>query len=112
MSKYRNIITRIDGHRFDSRAEAERYIELKQLEHDGMISNLTLQPRFLLQEAFTHELTGCKHRAIYYVADFAYEKLSGRKIIEDVKGVKTEVFKIKAKLFDYKYPELTLSLIN
>ena len=107
MPKYHNKNTVVDGILFDSRREAHRYGELKLLEKIGLIRNLKLQPRYLLQEKFTHQLTGCKHRAIEYVADFEYEEL-GKKIVEDVKGMQTDMFKLKAKLFDYKYPDLTL----
>lgn len=107
MNKYHNKNTVVDGILFDSRKEAHRYGELKLLEKIGLIRNLKRQPRYLLQEKFTHQLTGCKHRAIEYVADFEYEEL-GKVIVEDVKGIQTDVFKLKAKLFDYKYPDLTL----
>ena len=51
-SKYKNKKTQIDMYVFDSTKEAKRYRELKLLEMAGEISNLELQPRFLLQESF------------------------------------------------------------
>ena len=68
---------------------------------------MQLQPRFLLQESF--KKNGKTFRKIEYIADFMYEE-DGKVIVEDVKGMKTDVFKLKRKLFEYKYPDLTLKL--
>ncbi len=49
------------------------------------------------------------YRSIKYVADFVYYDVEREEtIVEDTKGFKTEVYKIKKKLFEYKYPDLTL----
>jgi len=103
MNKYYNKRTTIDGYEFDSKAEARRYQQLKILEKAGQIKRLELQPRYLLQESFKK---GKKtHRKIEYIADFRY--IENKKIIvEDVKGKETDVFKIKRKLFEYKYPDI------
>ena len=50
-NKYRNIKTEVDGIKFDSKREAQRYQELKLLEKGGVISNLELQPKFELLPA-------------------------------------------------------------
>ena len=94
---------------FDSAKEAQRYRELKLLERAGEISNLELQPRFLLQESF--KKNGKIYRKIEYIADFKYIE-KDKTIIEDVKGLQTDVFKIKHKLFEKKYPELELKIIK
>ena len=94
---------------FDSVKEARRYKELKLLEKAGKISNLELQPHFLLQESFRKN--GKTYRKIEYIADFKYIE-NGKTIVEDVKGVQTDVFKIKHKLFEKKYPELELRIIE
>lgn len=99
-NKYKNVKTIIDGIKFDSKAEARRYTELKLLEKVGEISNLKLQPKFILQHSFKHE--GKTVRAITYVADFQYTE-NGKEIVEDVKGVETAVFKIKKKMFIKAY---------
>ena len=101
-SKYKAKKTTIDGITFDSNAEAKRYKELKLLERGGAIKNLSLQPRFLLQEGFVNIHTSKKVRAIEYVADFQYDE-NGITIVEDVKGMKTSDYKIKRKLFLFKY---------
>lgn len=69
-SKYKNKKTQVDMYIFDSAKEAQRYRELKLLERAKEISNLELQPRFLLQESF--KKNGKTYRKIEYVADFKY----------------------------------------
>ena len=93
----------VDGHRFDSRREADRYLELRQACRMGIISDLELQPEFLLQKSFRHN--GKVVRAIKYKADFRYHR-DGVEWIEDVKGCKTQVYGIKKKLFLKKYPDV------
>ena len=101
-SKYKAKKTIIDGITFDSKSEAKRYEELKLLQRGGAIKNLSLQPRFMLQEGFKNIHTGKKERAIEYVADFMYDE-GDRIVVEDVKGFKTADYKIKRKLFIKKY---------
>jgi hypothetical protein len=106
--KYGNEQEVVDGITFDSKAEAERYKELKLMERAGEISGLELQPRFVLQEAFTDD-AGVNHQAITYVADFRYIE-RGALVVEDVKGAETAVFKIKAKMFRYRYRSIELRI--
>jgi hypothetical protein len=101
-SKYKAKKTIIDGITFDSKSEANRYVDLKLLQRGGAIKNLSLQPRFMLQEGFVNIDTGKKERAIEYVADFMYDE-GDRIVVEDVKGFKTADYKIKRKLFIKKY---------
>ena len=108
-NKYKNKKTQVDMYIFDSAKEAKRYRELKLLEMVGEISNLELQPRFLLQESF--KKNGKTYRKIEYVADFKYIE-KGKTKVEDVKGLQTDVFKIKHKLFEKKYPDLELRIIE
>jgi hypothetical protein len=93
-----------DGIVFDSRAEMKRYDELKMLERSGLVSEIVLQPRFVLQEAFDHPEYG-RQRVIEYVADFGYKE-GGKKIIEDCKGHRTDVYKLKKKLLLARYPAI------
>ena len=89
MSKYGAVAVCEDGHRFASKAEARRYRELKALAAAGEIADLELQPRYPL------EVNGRKIGA--YVGDFRYCR-GGVTILEDVKGVKTPVYRLKKKL--------------
>ena len=104
-TKYGNRFTVVDGIRFDSCAEADRYRVLRLRERAGEISDLELQPKFVLLPAF--ERNGTKYRAITYRGDFAYIE-NGRSIVEDVKGMATDLFKVKEKLFRYHYPDIEL----
>jgi hypothetical protein len=109
-SKFGAVKTTIDGITFDSKAEARRYGELKTLLELGLIIDLELQPRYELQPAY--KKAGKTVRAIDYIADFRYRDRTGRVIIEDVKGMETAVFKLKKKMFEYRYPEFTLTLVK
>lgn len=93
----------VDGKLFMSKKEANRYKELKELEATGKIKNLQLQPRFVLQCGFV-DSNGTKHREIAYIADFQYyDKKAKANVVEDVKGMITDIYKIKKKLFLYGY---------
>ena len=109
MNIYRNKKVQVDMYVFDSIAESRRYKELKLLERAGKIQNLELQPHFLLQESF--KKNGKTFRKIEYIADFKYIE-NGKIIVEDVKGIQTDVFKLKHKLFEKKYPDLELRIIK
>lgn len=109
MNKYRNKKIQIGRYVFDSIAEGKRYRELALLERAGKIKNLELQPRFLLQESF--KKNGKTYRKIEYIADFQYIE-NEKTIVEDVKGIQTNVFKLKHKLFEKKYPDLELRIIK
>lgn len=69
-NKYKNKKTQVDMYVFDSAKEAQRYRELKLLERAKQISDLELQPKFLLQDSF--KKNGKTYRKIEYVADFKY----------------------------------------
>jgi hypothetical protein len=96
MNKYRNKKVIVDGISFDSKKEAARYKELRMLERAGIILNLQLQVPFELIPKQDGE------RACTYKADFVYEQ-NGKKVVEDTKGMKTDVYKIKRKLMLYRY---------
>lgn len=72
------------------------------LYQEGMIAELKLQPEFTLQEAFTTP-SGKKVQAIRYRADFSYRTKTGGYIVEDVKGVRTDVYALKRKMVLDKY---------
>jgi len=109
-SKYNNQKTIVDGIKFDSKKEAEYYCQLKLLKQAGKIKDYRLQPRYELQPAF--EKNGKKYRAITYIADFAIINNDGTTEVVDIKGVETQVFKIKKKLFEYMYPDLKLNVVK
>lgn len=101
-SKYNNRKVKLDGYTFDSQLEADYYAELKLREKANDILFFKIQPRYLLQEEFSKG--GIKHRKIEYIADFEVHHNDGSIEVIDTKGVKTEVFRIKEKMFHKKYP--------
>ena len=108
--KYGNRKTVVDGIKFDSKLEAKRYRELKLLKKTGVIKGLELQPKFRLIPTFRKN--GKTYRGITYIADFAYYDENERYIVEDVKGYKTKEYQIKRKLFEYTFPDYTLTEVT
>lgn len=101
MTKYHNIPTTIDGIRFDSRKEANRFYQLRLMERAGEISNLRRQVEYELIPAQKTPAGRAVH-PVKYVADFVYDD-HGKTVVEDVKGVKTREFRIKSKLMLWRY---------
>lgn len=98
--KYHNRKTTVDGILFDSRKEAIRYRELRLLERAGEIQNLRLQVKY---EIIPKQ---GKEKAAYYIADFVYKELKDDRwetVVEDCKGMKTDVYKLKKKLMRHVY---------
>lgn len=68
------------------------------MQEAGLITNLALQPKFVLQDSFVYK--NRTYRKIEYIADFSYVRTEDDiLVIEDVKGLKTDVYKIKEKMF-------------
>ena len=118
MAKYHNTKVVYDDIKFDSKREAQRYQQLKLMEKAGVICDLKRQVKYELIPA--QYIDGkCVERPMTYTSDFEYyvlqplkhrtvmaeadAKTIGKHIVEDVKGVRTEVYKIKKKLMLYKY---------
>lgn len=93
MNKFHARKTEVDGFVFDSRAEANRYLQLKLLECAGEIENLQMQVKY--------DLTVNGVKVCDYVADYRYIE-NGEVKVEDVKGLKKgaayQVFRLKSKL--------------
>jgi hypothetical protein len=92
--KYGNKKTVVNGIKFDSKWEAERYLYIKSLERAGRVKDLELQVRYNL---IVNDQKICA-----YIADFRYKREDKdgewHEIIEDAKGVETPEFKLKKKL--------------
>lgn len=91
-SKYKAIAVVLDGIRFDSKMEAERYRELQIKERIGEIFNLRVHVPFPLSVNTVHIGD--------YEADFVYflgPNATSERVIEDVKGALTPMFRWKAK---------------
>ena len=91
MSKYRSIKT--NG--YASKREAKRAGELKMLERAGHITGLREQVVFVLAQSVI--IQGRKRPPLRYIADFVYFE-GATEIVEDVKGVVTESYRIKRHL--------------
>lgn len=95
-SKYKAVKTIVDGIKFDSKKEAKRYQELKLLEQSNEIKGLKLQVPFILIDKSEYG------RVIKYVADFVYIR-DGEEIVEDCKGFRTDVYRLKKRMFEERY---------
>lgn len=107
--KYHNIKALYNGNVYDSRKEARRAYALDVLVMCGRVSQLERQKKFTLQDGYINN-KGEKIRPIIYIADFFYYDHDKKAwIVEDVKSpaTRTDVYKIKKKIFEYKYPEYT-----
>lgn len=101
-SKYHAQKTVLDGIKFDSKKEANRYAELKLMERAGLIKGLQRQVRFELIPSF--DVDGKHYRPTSYVADFVYTDVkSGKQVVEDCKGFRTDIYRLKAKMFAHKF---------
>jgi len=101
--KYNNTPTYVDGFRFDSKAEARRYQDLKLLQQAGQVEHIDIHPRFYLAPEIT------------YTADFMVYYKNGLIEVEDVKSpatAKKESFKIKQKLFNQLHALAPLRIIE
>lgn len=98
--KYRNIPRVVDGKRFDSKLEANRYEQLKLLQLAGEVKWFIRQPRF--------ELAG----GITYIADYLVHWDNLNVTVEDVKGMETKDFKLKKKLMAEAYPNVDLRILT
>ena len=86
---------------FDSKKEFNRWAELKLMERAGQISGLQRQVKYELIPA-QYKDGKCIFRAASYVADFVYVK-NGETFVEDCKGFRTDVYRLKAKMMYQKY---------
>jgi len=86
--------TTVDGIAFASKAEADRYSVLKLEERAGLIAGLRLQ--------VPYEITVNGIRIGKWIADFEYRR-AGETVTEDVKGVRTPVYRLKKRLVEALY---------
>lgn len=90
-NKYGNTKIVVDDIEFDSKKEANRYVELRQLLKAGIIGLLRMQVPYELNPGGTHSLR--------YIADFVYmDSVTGLETVEDAKGYRTKEYKKKKRL--------------
>lgn len=91
LRKYHARRTEVDGIEFDSKAEANRYSELKLLQRSGEIKDLEIQVKFPL---VVNDI-----KIATYIADFVYRDCATNAVVvEDSKGFRTRDYRIKKKL--------------
>jgi|MDTB01.2.fsa_nt_gb hypothetical protein len=103
-NKYGAIKVKLDGYVFDSKLEAARYKFLRELETAGAVSDIEVHPPF---PCFVEGKKIC-----LYKADFKYKNAQGEEVVEDTKGIQTDVFKLKKKLVEALYPGLEIQVIS
>jgi hypothetical protein len=100
-----------EGKEFDSVMELQFYTQyLLPLKEKGIVKNIELQPKYVLQEGFTKN--GKRVLPIQYISDYLVEFSDGTVITYDVKGLPTVEARLKKKMFDYKFPDKTLIWIS
>lgn len=115
--KFRNKKITTDEGVFDSKFEYEFWLELKEREKRGEISNLKRQVSFELiprQSAMVEVQLKTKTKLkevfyehpVFYIADFVYNE-GEKRIIIDCKGVKTPDYIIKRKLMRLRGTPIT-----
>ena len=108
-NKYNAKVTEVDGIVFASKAEAAYYNRLKILKKAGEIKDFEMQVEFIIMDRFKHPTRKWKNGkpavvgAIKYLPDFVVEENDGSKHVIDVKGHRTPIFNLKAKLFMRQY---------
>ena len=97
-NKYNARKTVMCGHEFDSKREAEVYLELLAQKQAGGIVRIDFQPSYTLLAGFKDN-TGKKQKPITYTADFFVTFADGHSEVIEVKGVKTRDYQLRKKLF-------------
>ena len=111
MNKYNAKKVTIDGITFDSKSEGRYYQHLLGLMESGVVESFEMQKPYTLLDKFPHPKTGKTIRAIKYVPDFEVIYTDGRVEVVDVKGMQTDVFRMKCKLFMFRY-QIPLVLVK
>lgn len=113
--KYNNTKTEYDGIMFDSKKELRMYVVLKRWREEGRIEGLELQKTYELQPRFVINKNGNirVNRPITYTPDFVFfDKEQNRVRVLDAKGMKTDTYLLKKKLFEWKFRKEGLYLEN
>lgn len=112
-NKYKNNKTEIKGLKFDSKIESDYYLYLLSLQEKGIVKDIEIQSKFLLQEKFRYK--GQAIREINYIADFVVTYADEHIEVVDIKGSKFSldpVFKLKRKMLLYKHPNIDFRVIS
>ena len=115
-SKYHAYKAVVDGIQFDSLNESRYYVFIKQVrdnhqetEH-GKLLSFDMQVPYTIVPSYIKE--GHRVRKMEYLADFVLHYEDGTERVIDVKGIETDVFKLKKKFVEYVYPEVTIECLK
>lgn len=111
-SKYGALKAEVNGRIFDSVMEAKFYVYLLGLKQSGEISKFECQVSYELQPKYRNKQTNKIVQPIRYIADFVIHDNNGSITVVDVKGQETDVFKLKKKMFEYKYPDYVFMCVQ
>lgn len=109
-NKYKNKEIVFDWIKFDSQIEMKYYQYLLSVFGPNGKQMIKVQPKYIIQDKFS--LRGETFRAIEYIADFEFVLPWNRIIVVDIKGMATEIAKIKRKMFLKRYPDFELQWIT
>lgn len=105
---------REDGYTFDSMAEWRQYLKLRQMQQDREISDLRVHPQFTLRERMQLTLANGKREllsAIHHRPDFGFTE-NGRQVVLEVKGVRTQDWKMRYNLFRREFPSIEYRIVE
>ncbi len=89
---------------FDSLKEKNRYLELKASQKSGLIYHLEVHAKFPLHASpLASPNMGGAEKISHYEADFVYISFDGRTVVEDCKGMKTAMYRLKKRWFEVEY---------
>lgn len=111
--KYGNIKQTVDGISFDSKKEADYYVQLKIEKKAKLIMDFERQVSFELRAWQPSKFTGHGYSIIgRHVVDFLITNLDGSKEIREVKGYATPLWDYKRKVFESNYPDIKYRVVR
>jgi len=104
-NKYGNKKTVFEGRKYDSQLESAVAQEIVLLKRTGTINKVEPQKTFTLYGRGGSKI--CGHRV-----DFLLTFTDGHQEAWEAKGFATEIWRLKRKLFEDNYPEITYVVIT
>ena len=104
--------TVVDGILFHSKREAEYYGQLKLMKRAGNIQNFERQISFPLYAMHGGLSPDESRKVCDHIVDFLVINIEGKKEVHEVKGMETDVWKLKKKIFEANYPNITYKVIK
>lgn len=112
-NKFGAMKTTVDGIVFHSKREAEYYGQLKMMKRAGKISSFERQISFPLYAMWGGNTPDESRKIGNHIVDFVVvDIMSGQKEVHEVKGMETDVWKLKKKIFEANYPHIPYKVIK